>query len=349
VRRHLFIALLFLIPPTGPAEGRQLALDRTAEGPGVPPMTTLAVSAGGDVLAGAPSGVYRSADGGRTWLAYDEGLSGLGRIVRAAFIDPEGTEWLGTEGGVYRRDASGGAWVSVGLRYERVNAITVAGRMVFAGTDHGLARSMDGGVTWTVHSIGPERPSVRTLAAHGSMVIAGTTDGVHLSHDAGRTWQPAGPGLEGAEVTVLFRAPTGTLFAATRHGRNDCSLFRSRSDGHLWSCANPDAITFRVEAMTGSAGGRLVVAGDRWVATSADEGHSWTLHEAGSSMVRAVAAVGHVLLAGTADTGILRSSSDGAGFVPSNDGLVEGWARVDLLALESMRTPPPPDASETTY
>jgi hypothetical protein len=102
--------------------------------------------------SGPGHGVFKSEDGGATWVNYDAG-SGLAQPTVYAF-DSAGTwAWAGTYDGVDRTGDYGDSWNNAGtgdgLPWYQINVLTAASEAeVWAGTDLGVGYSSDGGVTW---------------------------------------------------------------------------------------------------------------------------------------------------------------------------------------------------------
>jgi hypothetical protein len=108
--------------------------------------------------------------------------------------------------------------------------------MAWAGTGGaGVARSADGGATWTMSAEGlpplvvpPTRPrrTIGSLAIDPlspDTIFAGTIDGVFRSLDAGATWDGPGPGAAANDIA--------TLFTDTVRGR----VWLSSVDGLSWT------------------------------------------------------------------------------------------------------------------
>jgi hypothetical protein len=119
--------------------------------------------AGGDVAwvgtahafgpaAGPGHGVFKTEDGGATWVNYSTS-NGLSSPTVYGF-DSAGTwAWAGTYDGVDRTNDYGATWrnagTAEGLPWYQINVLTAASEAeVWAGTDLGLAYSSDGGATW---------------------------------------------------------------------------------------------------------------------------------------------------------------------------------------------------------
>ncbi len=141
-----------------------------------------------DDLGVLGNGVYKSVDGGATWVNYNM-AHGLGSHT------------------VYGL-ASAGPWVW-------------AGTYAYPGTPGGVSRTKDGGATWENYGVeaGLPSPFVTAVAAASAMEVwAGTDLGLGLSGDSGATWRkieltpPAGR----ADLPKAFAFPSP--FAQDRDG-----------------------------------------------------------------------------------------------------------------------------------
>ena len=149
-------------------------------------------------------------------------------LAASPFVAQDGTIWLGTStGGVLRSNSSGAGFQQVigGLPNLTVNAILPSPNVhidgvVLAATNAGIARSTDGGHTWSA-AAGPPASRIGGLATSPRFqrdgVYYAVADAVGLlrSSDGGATWAavPAQP---------AFGLPVGTyLGMATSLGRAD--------------------------------------------------------------------------------------------------------------------------------
>jgi photosystem II stability/assembly factor-like uncharacterized protein len=164
-------------------------------------------------------GVYHSADGGRHWRA----LGLAGQIVKSLAVSPHdaGVIYAGVKPAAVFKSVNGGQswpeltgfrripnrwwWFSPAEAPFRayVNAISVSPvepGVVMAGIEFGaLARSEDGGRTWSGHLPGAIR-DCHLLTFHGqygqwAYEAGGTGGGAAFSRDGGRTWLQLRAGL----------------------------------------------------------------------------------------------------------------------------------------------------------
>jgi ligand-binding sensor domain-containing protein len=109
---------------------------------------------------------------------------------------------------------------------------------LLAGTQHGLARSIDGGLNWQrVQIRGTPRtfyPVTALTQTPDGILYLGSNDGVYQSSTRGTQWQPFSTALPRQRVlalTTTTRRDTGTsvLFAGTEVG-----LYRRYADESYW-------------------------------------------------------------------------------------------------------------------
>jgi photosystem II stability/assembly factor-like uncharacterized protein len=189
-------------------------------------------------------GVFKSVDGGQSWIAVNTGLTSPD--VRAIAIDPQTTTTLyaGTGytdprnfRGVFKSVDGGSNWIAVGLDGLSISGLAVDPQTpttLYVGVDRsavvdgtqgpGVYKSTDSGMSWTAMNNGLTTPSVLSLATNPqipSMIFAGTAGGgVFESTDGGTSWNPVNDGLTNPFVYALAIAPqTATsLYAGTGGG-----------------------------------------------------------------------------------------------------------------------------------
>lgn len=129
------------------------------------------------VLAGAETGLYRSANGGRAWRA-TAFPTDRAPVLCLAFIDDGAAKILaGTENhGLWASCDQGKNWLRLAEKSmpETVNDIQIrrGGRQIFALVDDGLLASTDEGETWTRLMQTRDAPTA-LLAPAGSAIFVG--------------------------------------------------------------------------------------------------------------------------------------------------------------------------------
>jgi len=199
------------------------------------PSVVYAVSAIGTMTVMVPRetkgrGVFKSTDGGQSWLPVNQGLEAAALNILALAIHPQNPDlvYVGTLGkGVFRTTNGGRTWSKSGSGIPPIDVRSVAidsanPDIVYAGTDGmALFRSTDGGQTWQRSSTGlnPEA-SMRSIVVDpvrmGHVYAADRRSGVYRSTDSGRSWVQVTEGLTMRAVNRLAITPDGgTLYAAT--------------------------------------------------------------------------------------------------------------------------------------
>jgi photosystem II stability/assembly factor-like uncharacterized protein len=253
------------------------------------------------LLAGTyGDGLFRSADGGRTWERIEPGLTASTfRFVSA--------ELAGTEPArVYRSPDGGRSWAELeGITriagHERWflpyspragaarNAFVSGDRLLVAAEVAGLLRSDDGGHTWVcepvagdedVHHVTghPDDPDLLFVSLGTASLTqrAGRHGGIARSRDGGRTWEKVETDYTRATIVPPARPDLVLAGPALRVGRGG-RIVVSRDGGESWEPAGhgievpmPDMVELFVAAPDGDvwaicSGGRLLrAAPDDW-------------------------------------------------------------------------------------
>jgi polysaccharide biosynthesis protein PslG len=218
----------------GIARSHDVGLNWTLCNQGLPAGATvldIAVSCPEDSVIGctlfavAGDGIYRSHDSGRTFERHDAGLGGP--QVNSLASDGSGGLVAATRMGLYRRPADEDTWelVAPDSCSDHVYSLARhdASGLLYAGTQHGLLTSCDGGATW--------EDATSELTAHGVFgVLVDPADPQHMyirvayeriyeSHDAGETWTALWEGMETHHVVLsMAYTPSGELWSGTQEG-----------------------------------------------------------------------------------------------------------------------------------
>ncbi len=329
------------------------------------------------------TGVLKSTDGGATWSIVRHGM--MAQRLTALAVSPN----FAADRTVYSAAGGPGIFASTdgGLTWHNRNAQTfslldtyalaispnfAADRTLFAGNHmgmgngrNGIARTTDGGLSWSNPETGLENKNVRALAispsyASDRTVFAGTlckdfptcTDsyvtGVFKSTDGGNTWARALTGLPKKGIYSLAVSPNyaadQTLFA----GMWDGGVYKSTNGGGSWANASSGLGNLRVWAVALSpafATDQTLFAGtDGGLYRSTNGGGSWSqlTNTIGTRRITSIAvssefATDRTLYVGSNNGGVFRSTDGGATWAAFTDGL--GHTYVQALGISSGANP----------
>jgi len=280
-------------------------------------------------------GVYKSSDGGSTWVAVNTGMTdgtSLSFYTTSLAAGASGELYVtaidSTSGviTIYRSTDGAANWSSVLTPPTPVQALLVSGSTVLAGMeDHGVTRSTDSGGTWAAANAGLTAVHVNALMsrANGDLLAATSDVDVAISSDDGANWNTAsiGDNTSGHRNSVsLAEDSSGTLYAPTSYraapgALTEGKVFKSTDNGATWSAATWPAST----GTTGTAlvfnntDSTLYLGTGVGIYTSTDGAASW-IHTGNNTSITApsdllAAANGDIYITAT---GLSRSSDSGA-------------------------------------
>lgn len=199
--------------------------------------------------------LWRSADFGRSWQQFDEGLvlRSIPADVGIAAKDVNVLEANGdklfagtTDMGVYLTTDFGLKWkrVSNGLTNQNVTALAVRGNTVFAGTKGGgVFVSTNDGQSWTAINSGLSNLTVNLLAAGPTHLYAATSGGVFVSANSGQNWTASGNGLSNQKINKLVVGNGNALLGT------DDGVFLSTNNGQTWTALSDGLTNRKVTAL----------------------------------------------------------------------------------------------------
>jgi photosystem II stability/assembly factor-like uncharacterized protein len=189
--------------------------------------------AGAWTYARTLSQVYRSDDGGRTWVPVPD----LDKRAYGFALGADGAHYVGLNGRMARSDDGGLHWTffNTGL-HPGTDVLDLAvvshdPARLYAAAWEGLYRSEDGGRTWRRCSEGLGNLEVDALAwdAQGRL-LAGTRMGVYRRASDADRWEPLPQGFRDRHVHVFKSDPDSQVFYAGTDG----GLLRSDDGGQTW-------------------------------------------------------------------------------------------------------------------
>jgi photosystem II stability/assembly factor-like uncharacterized protein len=263
----------------------------------------------GVVYAAAGGRLFRTPDGGATWVH----LSDLVGVISSLVIHPDdpSTLYAGSDGdagdyypfGAFAESTNrGGSWtyatdfgvldhVAVALDAANPSTLFLGLARVHIDAERGVRRSTDGGATWSRLENGlPLDAEVESIAvdpARGGTVYAGTRAGIYRSRDSGETWLPFSQILADTFVSSLALSPDGrSLLAATERGAFSFEAAEGPID---------------VAATGGGSSGVLRWSADRLAVQTLAGSGNWS-----ASPVEEPAAAWHAIAAASSGDGRLR-------------------------------------------
>jgi photosystem II stability/assembly factor-like uncharacterized protein len=283
--------------------------------------TLLAVS-GDTIHAGAESGkIFRSSNGGSTWV--DEGMMPWGSNSLFELVCQEGRLYAGAQGGIYASSDQGMTWttVSASLKIPMLMSFAVDGGILYVGTEGGgVARSTNGGTTWSTVNTGLSDAHMTALRVVGTSLFAATYGGgIYRSDDAGESWIPLG----------LYPGPTGSLYAFAADATwvfagGDGGVFHSTDGGTTWTGNNPATDPYaNVSSLALTDSGLFAGVYSKGVFRSTDNGMHWLDVTAGLEIparynVLALVNIGQRLILGAGIRGAFISDDQGVHWTQTN-------------------------------
>jgi photosystem II stability/assembly factor-like uncharacterized protein len=265
---------------------------------------------GKNIFAATGGGVYKSTNGGTSWVAINSGLPTTGSF--SLLTQASGIFYLGVYSqGLYRSTDLGATWSRVTSIPDNatISSLLAYNGSLYVGGSTGLLISNDNGVTWTTTGTGLPGDAAMKLASKGSNLYAGANMGLHVSADNGATFSlmthPATLPYGGRNVGSIASIGNQLLIGFQSRG-----VYRS-SDGSTLEESNTGFNGLTVGNFL-SSGNKLYVTGGA-THVSSDNGSTWSvLKTSPLDLVFDVALRGDSILARTNVNGTRLSLDNGA-------------------------------------
>jgi photosystem II stability/assembly factor-like uncharacterized protein len=301
----------------GPYGGTIIALHATPEG---------------ILFAGTgEGGIFRSTDGGETWMSASEGL----RVYKNNTLSPifaltqkGNILYAGTGHDLFCSTNDGDSWQQL-TNFQRgwgISGVAFIGDTIYIGRhiEESVFFSNDNGKSWTQIDSGLTDRMGPSLIASGTTLFAQMRDHVFrlkageqswtkLTFDDPRTKNTVEPSIRGFAVSDKM------LYAATADG----NLFRSTNMGNSWESIKPKSTQHSYDALT-AVENTVFYINDGRVFRSTDAGNSWRIFNTGLSdqNVLSIVVVSEKTLYVGTDNGVFRSTDGGESWMEINTGII---------------------------
>ena len=231
------------------------------------------------LYAGTDIGVYRSEDGGKTWLQINQGL--FNQHINSLVIAESETIYAGTDNGVFKSEDGGDTWSdwfdeAVGLTHTKINDLALHPEnpdILFAATDGGIFQSLDAGESWEAVFPGQSIQTIIFSASTPDILYGAGKEGSLRSNNGGKDWSSVWANtLPTATTLVSLNTDPEFLYSGSPTG-----LHKSFNNGRNWATDS----TFKKTPVSAifvdpSNLSKLYVGSGEHLYSSNDGGDSWT-------------------------------------------------------------------------
>ena len=297
----------------------------------------VAASHTGIIFAGAwRNGVFRSTDDGVHWFEANSGITGrwiesmtVNKVTGHVFVGTMG-EW--GPGSIYKSADDGQSWVGTEIGFGGENGWvrdlecdSLGYLYAAAPAIVGVLRSTDDGESWQQKTNGfidsnfPERIAV----GRGTEVLALVFTRVYRSTDRGDTWVILWQS-EDLNLYDIVVSKRGNIFVVSNAG-----VYCSTDGGQTW----PLIRVGRATSAYASEDGSVYISTPEGLERTQNEGQNWTLLDLSGLHVNALTEKpSGVLIAGTMEQGVLKSTDAGSSWTSATQGIM---ASIRALAVSA--------------
>ena len=302
----------------GPYGGTVMALHATPEG---------------TLFAGTGGGIFRSTDGGNTWVSVSEGLRvpPARELPGILVLTQKGhTLYAGTSSNIFYSTDSGDSWQQLARFQDEIvfiSGIAFIGDTIYVGRymEDGVFFSDDNGKSWTQIDSGLTDRGGPRLITSGTTLFAQMWDHVFRLKAGEKSWTQLTLNDPRTKSTLepdirRFAVSGETIYAATANG----GLFRSTDMGNSWESIKPKSMQRSYDALA-AVGNTVFYISDGRVFRSTDTGNLWTTFNTNLTEHLAVLSVTvlseSTLYVGTSN-GVFRSTDGGESWTEINAGII---------------------------
>jgi len=252
-----------------------------------------------------------SGSGTGNWTSQGQFMSN--EFIWAMTNNNSGDLLIGTIGGkIYQQTTTGFERINTSMTVGYVWSLAVdASGTIYAGTEQGLYKTVNGGTTWTLTSLAGKDVRAVKIDPQGNLYAGTWGFGVLKSTDNGSSWTTLNTGILNTAIHALAIDGSGNIYAGSFGG----GIIKSINGGNDWTDLN--AGFPYIWALTVAPNGNIYAGTyGAGVLKSANNGTTWTNTNVGQAFIYGVTtdASNNVYAASWAN-GIFGSSDNGANWL----------------------------------
>ncbi|MFH1195472.1 MAG: hypothetical protein V1720_07145 [bacterium] len=287
-------------------------------------VTSLVVDSNKYVFAGTlTNGIFFSSDSGKSWTARNSGIGNY--YITSIVIDSLNHLYISVfdnaNGGIYKSTNLGISWTKVGAslltRYPL--ALDVSKNNVIAGTDDiGVILSLDLGASWAESNNGILNSHINSLLfISDSILIAAHQGGIAKTSDFGYNWLNRNSGLGNRWVNSLVQDNNAMVYAATEGG-----VYISDDLGETWLSKNLGLGNLNVQSLAVDNSNSILAGTQNGIYRLNDIEGSWQFLDLPGLIIKSIVIASEgIILAGTDNFGVYKSTDNGLNWTNDNNGL----------------------------
>jgi photosystem II stability/assembly factor-like uncharacterized protein len=297
------------------------------------------------------SGLYRSINRGRTWIAAGPAEK---KITLLTVAGPARDVVLAGDGTtLWRSTDRGDSWTDTNLPHVIACAVNSMNSSELYCVDglHNLFRSADAGLTWETLLIDPADAIVDVTVSPGNLptVFAHSWWGPLVRWEPDGAWKVLDLGVHGLAFRLAVDPETDARLYAVADARPNSKrcFFRSDNAGMSWTAVGPANFSGSYLAVAPGSSGAIYASAGVIIYKSTDQGGSWEriLEGHGLKDVQVAPNAPEIVYVGKSaddlyddpDTGVYRSTDAGAHWTLLKNGLPGGVYRLAIDAGDSQR------------
>ncbi len=311
-------------------------------------ITALYATPEGTLFAGtSEGGIFRSTDGGDTWVSASVGLRGPpdNRLPSLLVLTQEGdTLYAGTNGGLFSLINGGDSWQQLTHFQDAfgISGVAIIDDTLYIGRyiEESVFFSNDNGKSWAQIDRGLTGRGGPRLFTSGTTLFAQMWDHVFCLKAGENSWTKLAVEdlwkKNTAELDITKFVISGeVIYTATADG----GLFRSTDVGNWWQSIKHEAM-YDFKGELAALGTTIFYIGDGRVFRSTDAGNSWTMYNsnlANQNILSITVLSEKTLYVGTED-GVFRSTDGGESWTEVNTGIINTHIEALVFFSDSLYT-----------